>query len=223
MVLGLLLLTVVSSASGSYVTQTTSVSVPQTTTDFTTFVAASTFDSSLGTLASISISFTDSANMHGFVQNTSASAQKFTVTEDSKVSLSYGASTLLTNDLTIQQSYTNLGPTQSAQFAVSNPVGSAGPMTISSGPLFDAFLQPSSNVMLTFSTLTSTTVVGGGGNISTGIYSTAAATFTIDYLYTPFASVPEPSSLAMTLIGGMALLTTGYWSRRNRRRSADTN
>jgi hypothetical protein len=223
--LGLLSLTISSSARASYQTLTTQVAIPQTKTDFSNLpVNVPTFNSSLGTLASVVVSYTDSSTMQGFVKNTSPATQSFTVSENSAVSLSYGTSTLLTNNLIAQQSYTHLGPSQSAQFGIFTPTGAAGPTKISSGPLFEAFLQPSPSVMLTFHTLTTTTVVGGGGNISTGIQTTAGGMVTVEFFYTPFTSaVPEPSSLVMTAIGAVAFFGSSYRFRRNRRQSGEIN
>jgi hypothetical protein len=219
---GILGLSLVSPSQASYVTESTSVTLQQTTTDFSKSLALPTFNSSLGTLTNIVVTYTDSGTMQGFVQNTSNSKQSFQVTETSVDSLTYGTTSLLTNNLVALQSYTSLGADQSQQFGIATPSGSAGPMMISSGPLFNAFLEPNSNVMLTFSTLTSTTVTGGGGNISTGIYTTVGATVTVVFGYTPFAAVPEPSSLVLTAIGGFVLIGGLSRSRRNRPRSRDT-
>ena len=52
----------------------------------------------------------------------------------------------------------------------------------------------------TLTTMTGTTVLGGGGNTTNGIVTTEGATETITYTYTPFTNaVPEPAGLILGL------------------------
>jgi PEP-CTERM motif len=211
---GLLVLTMGSPTRANY---TETVIVPNSATDFSMPLSFNSFNTSLGTLTGIVISYSDSAEMNGSIQNTSPSSSgNFTVKEDSNIQLNFGTTALLTNNLIASQSFTSLGPRDSTMFAIASPTGSASSMTISSGPLFNAFLEPSSNVMLNLGTLTSTTVAGGGGNISALIQTEVGATVKVTFDYTPFVTVPEPASMLMMSIGGLMLTASRFRKRRIR-------
>jgi hypothetical protein len=213
---GVMFLALASPVMASYASYNETMTISSSTTDFSQALAFKSFNASLGTLVSVQISYSDSAVISGFVQNTSASAQNFSVTEKSAVTLTYGTTAMLTNNLLAAQSYTNLGGNgASSNFGTYNPTGQATSTPISSGPVFKAF-DGASNVTLDFGTLTSTTVTGGGGNINTGIYTSVGATVMVDFVYTPFTVVPEPASLAMTSIGGVMLAIWQYRKRRTR-------
>lgn len=210
---GLLILTMGSPTRANF---SETVTVPQSATDFSMPLSFNSFNTSLGTLTGITISYSDFGVMNGSIQNTNGSSpsQNFSVKEDSSIALTYGTTALLTNDLISQQSFASLGPGDSTIFATSTPNGSSASGTISSGPLFNAFLKPSSNVILSLSTLTSTTVIGGGGNISAQITTEVEAMVTVTFAYTP--AVPEPASMLMMSIGGLMFAASRFRKRRIR-------
>jgi hypothetical protein len=212
LIIGLIGMAFSSPAGAAYYDVTATIGT--TPTDFTIPLSLQSFNSSMGTLTSVVITYSDNGTMSGFVQNNAPTPQNFTVTEESKDKLSFGGTTLLSNSLIGQQAFTQLGSGDMAQFSQQTSSGVIAPTTITSGPLFNAFLEPSSTVMLSFSTLTSTSVVGGGGNIDTGIYTDVGATVTVTFYYMP-NSVPEPTSLALTTIGGLSLAASRFRKRRN--------
>ena len=88
----------------------------------------------------------------------------------------------------------------SAAFGPYTPTATATPAVYTSGATFNLFNGGPGNVSLNFASLTGTTTLGGGGNISNTITTTAGATATVTYQYT---AVPEPSAMALTLVGGL--------------------
>ena len=207
-------------ALGGFVIETVSTGPTLKTTDFSIALAIPKFDTTLGTLQDVVISYSDTSSISGSLTKTSASSQSFKVSESTVYSLTLGSNLLLTNTLTASQGYTSLAPFHAASFGAYTPSGSAGPLVLTSGSIFQAFDTATSNIIVDFSTLTTTKVVGGGGNVSTGIYTWAGASVTVRYdyatsIHTALATVPEPSSVAMTALGGLLAATAG-WVRRRR-------
>jgi hypothetical protein len=60
-------------------------------------------------------------------------------------------------------------------------------------------------------TLTGETIMGGGGNITAGMVSTARNDVEVEYDYTPANPTPEPFSIALS---GTGLLFLGLFGRR---------
>ena len=119
----------------------------------------------------------------------------FTVTENVQLTLTSSNPAItglgaLQQTLTSGQTYTGLAPTVSAPFGPTSPSNSVGPISF-------ADLTPfvgTGTLPFNLATLTSTTFVGGGGNLMNSITTTAGGTETITYTYTaPPASPPRPS------------------------------
>jgi hypothetical protein len=203
------------SARAAFIVETVSITPSQQPTDFTQTLVVPTFNSALGTLTGIIFSDTDISTIQGMVINNVHAAETFSVVEDAKLSLSFGSTVILSNDLIAQQNYSEMAPNSVAAFGTYSPIGSAGPASYTSGSIFDAFLAPASDVMLSFSTLTSTTISGGGGNLTSGIHTSVGANVTVLFEYQP-TTVPEPASLAMAAIGGLIVGVAGIARRRAR-------
>jgi hypothetical protein len=208
-------------ARADLVTET--VSFGPMTTDFSHALAVPTFNGNLGLLTSVAISYTDSSTMQGMVMNNASTPENYKVTENSTFTLSLGTNNLLTNTLSEMQNFTGVPANQLATFGTFTPSGSAGPLTVTSGTIFDAFLANTPDVNLNFSSLTQTSIAGGGGNADAAIYTMASATVTVTYDYEPINiitnnSAPEPSSLLMTILGGVLVSSTGLVVNGKRRR-----
>ena len=204
-------------AYAEFVTYTASIA-PQLKTDFGVSLSVPAFNTSLGSLKDVVISYVDSSSMQGTVTNGAASAQSFTVSETVNFGLTLGGTQLLSNDLTGKQSYTNLAVNATANFGGFAPAGgSANPFVIVDGPMFDAFQGPTPNITFQFGTLTTTKIDGGGGNITTLIHTNVDAMLTVTYEYgigpTVEPAVPEPASLILTGLGGL-LVVSGRMVRR---------
>jgi hypothetical protein len=219
-------------AEAGLVTQTVSTPAGGTATDFSLSLAVPTFDRGLGTLQSMTIRFNDSATMQGWVMNTAPVIESFQVIESSTFSLSYQGQQMLSNTLGAQGNCVDMAGGEVGSFGVHQASGSSNPMTMTSGAMFNLFDSASGNVDLNFSSLTSTESIGGGGNASTGIYTTAFATVSVTYDYISASiSVPEPTSLALSLIGGGVVTAALRWrsrpgwraDRRNRRKTVDSS
>jgi hypothetical protein len=193
--------------------ETFTVSLPQTTTDFTVPLSIQGFDPALGTLTDVVLTWSVSGSMAGTVTNTATGAQNFSVTESSNVTLYLGSvsGTLLSSAaLSAMQTYTNLGSSVTSPFGPFTPSSQDGPTTYTSGPIFNGFVS-SGNIGLTVNTMTATVINGGGGNIFSAIATTAGGSFTVRYDFTP---VPEPSSIALSLVGVLTVGTGALVRRR---------
>jgi hypothetical protein len=209
-------------AQAGFVIETVTTGPTLKTTDFSLALAIPRFDTTLGSLQDVIISDTDNSKIIGSITNTAASAESLTVSEGTVYSLTLGSNLLLTNTLMASESYTSLTRWQAATFGDFRLSGSAGSLTLTSGAIFNTFLETNSNIMVDFSTLTTSTVVGGGGNIKTGITTRAGAIVTVRYDYInsiqplPPSPVPEPSSMLMTTLGGLLASCAGLVGRRRR-------
>ena len=188
----------------------------QATTDFTnSTITLPKFDPTLGTLTEVDLSESLNGVFNGTVTNTSAGAANFRVTEDVNLVLSTGATPLLTPggvDLLATQTYTGLAAGASSPFGPFTPTV-ADSAVYTSGSLFNAFVGPG-NIGFTLSTLTGTTTLGGGGNITNAINTTAGGTVTVLYRFQT-SSVPEPGTFAMLV--GMGISGSAFLIRRKRR------
>ena len=165
-------------------TQTFTAGIPPRATDFTAPVALPRFDPALGTLTEVDLSLAAGGTAIGTVTNTSAGPESFLFTENERLTLSNGATSLLATTLVSSQNYTNLAAGASAQFGPFAPTNNAANV-FTSGPDFNAFSGGPGNINLTFQTRTSQTITGGGGNVGSNLITTAGGTVSVTYKYTP--------------------------------------
>ena len=205
-----------SQASGGFVTYTVSTPANQMT-DFSQTLTVPEFNSSLGTLESVTLSLSDHANLLGSLLNKSASARDFTISEDVNFSVALGGTSLLSNDLSAQKSYSQLARGATATFGAYSLTGTTGLVTVLSPTILNS-LTGSSTASFNFATLTNQSIGGGGANANTSFHTTADATLTITYNYISnnVVSVPEPASLAMTGLGGLLVAAVGFFRNRTR-------
>ena len=207
-----------SQAHAQIITQ--NVSLGQTTTDFgpglgtpAQPITFNKFNTALGTLNEVDVTWSVSGAVSGTVKNTSASAADFSVTTNTNIKLSedLAATSALvpTPTLTASQNYTGLGAGATAAFGPFSPATSSGPIVYTDAPHLAFFTIPGPTGQVFVSTLSGTTILGGGGNITTTLTTTAGGTATIVYRYTvPSVGTPEPGSVALLVsagIGGMGV------------------
>jgi hypothetical protein len=104
-----------------------------------------------------------------------------------------------------------LGPAQSVSFSGSSGLTSSGTVTDNLSAIL-ASLQGVGSFTITGTSLTGTSLVGGGGNISisqnnlAGIGSEIVYTYTPGVVTPPPSTVPEPGSLALASLAMMGAL-----------------
>ena len=175
-------------------------------TDFHDLLSVAGFDAALGTLTGVSVTLSANGAFGGSLQNGASSLESFTISEDVNLQASSLNSLVasLTTDLTASQIYSNLAAGSTSAFGPYAPHASSSGMATASE--LASFIGGS--ISATIDTLTSTTTVGGGGNIINKITTLADATLTIVYTYTtPLTTVPEPATMAVL---GLGLLGLGF-------------
>ena len=156
------------------------------------------FDSSLGNLIEVDLSFATGYDIHGTITNT-GSPDDFTVTARGDLLLADASNTLLSTSYSISQDYPNLGTNDTKNF--SNPDGShytadqSASGTYTSGSTFNEFNGGPGTVDLTYTSQSHTDVLGGS-NYEVDLAKLAKGTVTVSYKYL-LADAPEPGSVAL--------------------------
>lgn len=206
-----------------YVIETVTTGPTRKVTDFSMTLTVAKFDRSLGSLLDVIITDADSGKVQGTVFNTADSVESFGVIETTAYSLAQGSDLLLNKILFATWKYNGLAAFRSAAFGTFSQSGSAGPLVLTSGGIFDTFNNGEIDIPVTFAALSTTAVSGGGGRVTTAINATVGAILTVRYDYLPNTAgppsvmVPEPSSVVMTALGGLTIAGAGFFRHRSRR------
>ena len=175
------------------------------------------FNSNLGTLTGVSITISGELNTGAgsSVTNHANTSQTFTVSEN--VLYNFSDSGLLsaqlanlTTDPSYSKTYKNLGAGASAAFG---PVSLTSGTTLNFSSGLSAFSKAGGGSdIVDVNTTTNEGLAGGGGNVSYLLNTTGAATLQVTYTY---EAIPEPSSIALALLGGTGMLLLMQRRRRN--------
>jgi len=217
-ILALVIASAGSEARAGFDTETFTVSTPvNAKTDFSQTLAVPAFNVAGATLSTVTFSFTDSANISGYLINKAAEAKTFTISD----TVSFNAS-FLTYDLSdmreAEKSYAGLTTASTAIFGAYSLVGNSGTTTLIN-PADLANFEGTSPLLFNLSAEAQVVVTGAGGNTTTLIDTTANSTLTITYGYIAPNIVPEPASIAMTALGGLLVAAAGYGRNRVRTRA----
>lgn len=196
-------------ANAASLTKTVSTSFAPT--NINQSIGIEQFNSSLGTLQSVTINFTGDIKGDAGFENISPNPDKITVTLGGNLSLSLNNQSLLTlNPQNVSNYETgaydgtiNFGGT-SGQTILALMASQSGTFTSTDSQFLQSFIG-NSNVNFAFSAL-GNSVVAGSGNISSFVATLAKTNIQVTYEYDPAQTIPEGSTLlGLGLIFGIGL------------------
>ncbi len=179
----------------------------------------SLFDSSLGTLTGVAVSFSAAVDSTGTVANNGANSETFTVQTlvQSYQGMGFSLPTPL-NDVSAMSPFSVINA-QSYADIIGGASDTFGPGSASSGILdlftgYDASFIGAGDFGYDFTTTILTTISGGGGNIAANVQTYTDGILTVEYTYDA-VSVPvsEPASLLLMGLGlvGLAGIRRKKW------------
>lgn len=183
------------------VTYTTTTPIPAATTDWSSSLAFQQFNPSLGTLSSVTLKFTGVMNTVVTATNNSQSDSSGTAKTEIQITVQDNGGNLLapTIDLFSPLLSYVLAPGQSTTSGQLIKTGNSSSL-YSSADILAEFTGPGS-IILPASTFSQTSLTNTGGNTYASQTSTASLTGQVIYEY----AVPEPATLSLLALGGLAL------------------
>lgn len=167
-------------------------------------ISCSQFNSALGTLNSVTIQV--DAHLEGsiFATNNGGGDVTFTASRSSSIFMDDvpGFPPPPVLSMTITPGSVTLAPGQSLVTDTLSADASWGPLLSTTG--LDAYLGAGS-LDFVFDSLSGTTILGGGGNVSASSDAQISIDMSLIYDFTEAVSVPEPSSLALLAAGAFGL------------------
>ncbi len=208
-VLGLLIASGMASASQAAVVGpiTTTTPISATTTDFTGNLVFAKFNSSLGTLTSVTLQIGSDISTKLTVTNlgtTASSGNARTEVTVTVVDPANSANFNLVNDILTPKFSYNLAAGATVTSGTINANGATVTNVFTDAMTLVDFTG-SGTISLGVSTFTATLLANSGGNTSSTQNTTATATGQVTYTYN-VAVVPEPTTIVLLGLGGMMLM-----------------
>lgn len=184
-----------------------------TTTNWSDFLSFNKFDSSLGTLTSITFDLTGTVQGTGEAESRDAAASVVTLTLGSLLGLTRpdGSTLVVTNPVFSQEfkfsAYDGKPDFEGSSGGSTGLVEATGSNSFTSllATDFTLFTGASGELISLGLNAVGVSTGVGAGNLQTFFSTAAAGSTKVTYEYTPFAEVPEPASMAL-ILGGLGLL-----------------
>lgn len=198
--------------------------VPLTPTNVNTTLSFAKFDTTLGTLTSITITLTGTAFSTGTVNSITAPGSnqyEFDSSATTRLKRPGGATTLLTA-VPFNPEFQNLGgggdPAVPFTFPNNTATDTVGPTIFNTGTDLVLFSSVGpGNIVLPF-TVNGASGINGPGTIGSSVSTQGGGSATLFYTYTPSSpATPEPGTWAMMVAGASTSLVALRRRRRNKK------